>query len=106
MMFDKFCIEKILSGEKTVTRRLSTRRPGVPGAIHKLKVDRTPKTFGEILITSCRKEQIKDITEEEAFKEGFDSLNEYLAYFMEVNDIDILFRSDWIWRVEFKLING
>ena len=24
----------------------------------------------------------------------------------KVNDVDILFRSDWIWRVEFKLING
>lgn len=106
MMFDMYCIKKILAGEKTVTRRMitSNRRPAVPGKIHKLKVDRTNKTFGEILILSCITEQIRDITEEEAKKEGFNSAKEYVNYFMDVNDIWMLSDYDWVWRVEFKLL--
>ena len=51
---------KILNKEKTVTRRLinlgNPRRPAVPGHIHKIKIDRTKKTYGEIFILSCTQE--------------------------------------------------
>ena len=111
MMFDNFCIKQILDGEKTVTRRLirnheKAKRPAIPGKIHKLKMDRTKKTFGEILILSCFPEQIKDLTEEEARKEGFSSLRNYLDYFKIINNIELLNDDEWIWRVEFELING
>ena len=37
-MFDKYCIEKILAGGKTVTRRLPKgKRPAVPGKSINLK---------------------------------------------------------------------
>ena len=105
MMFDKYCIEKILAGEKTVTRRLPKgKRPAVPGKIHKLKVDRTPKTYGLILITDCSLGLIADIDDREAKKEGFSSRQEYIDYFMDVNDIDILSDYDFVWRVEFELL--
>lgn len=108
MMFDEFCKNKILNKEKTVTRRLinlgNPRRPAVPGHIHKIKIDRTKKTYGEIFILSCTQEQIKDIDELEAKKEGFNSEEEYLDYFMDINDIDILYNEDWVWRVEFILL--
>lgn len=105
MMFDMYCIEKILAGEKTVTRRLPRgKRPAVPGKIHKLKVDRTEKTFGSILITDCYLSLIADIDDREAKKEGFNSRQEYIDYFMDVNDIDILSDYDLVWRVEFELL--
>lgn len=105
MMFDKFCINKILEGRKTVTRRIPHgRRPAVPGKIHKLKIDRTPKTYGLILIKNCDLTLVKDIDTIEADKEGFDSRKEYLEYFMDINNIDILNDYDLIWRIEFELL--
>lgn len=105
MMFDKYCIEKILNGEKTVTRRIPRgRRPAVPGKIHKLKADRTPKTYGLILITDCYLDLVKEIDDDEAKKEGFSSRKEYIDYFMDINNIDILSDWDLLWRVEFELL--
>lgn len=105
MMFDKFCIEKILSGKKTVTRRLPRgRQPARVGKIHKLKIDRTKKTFGSILITDCHLSLVKEINDKEAQKEGFNSRKEYIDYFMKVNNIDILSDYDLLWRVEFQLL--
>ena len=105
MMFDKFCIEKILNGEKTVTRRLPHgRRPAIPGKIHRLKADRSKKTYGIILITDCSLSLVKDIDDKEAKKEAFSSRKEYIDYFMDVNNIDILSDYDLVWRVEFELL--
>ena len=105
MMFDKFCIDKILEGKKTVTRRLPKgRQPARIGKIHKLKIDRTKKTYGLILITDCYLEMIKDIDDKEAKKEGFETRKEYLDYFMNINNIDILNDYDLVWRIEFELL--
>ena len=105
MMFDKYCIEKILAGEKTVTRRIPHgRRPAVPGKIHKLKIDRTPKTYGLILIKDCYLDLVIEIDDEEAKKEGFNNRKEFIDYFMDINNIDILNDYDLVWRIEFELI--
>lgn len=107
MIFDDFCINKILEGKKTVTRRLTAkngRRPAVPGTIHKLKKDRTQNVYGKILINSCTLTLIKDIDDKEAIKEGFESRKEYIDYFMDINDIDILSDYDLVWRVRFTLL--
>ena len=70
MMFDKYCINKILAGEKNVTRRIPKgRRPAVPGQ-----------------------------------REGFSTRKEYIDYFMDINNIDILNDYDLVWRVKFTLL--
>lgn len=107
MIFDEFCINKILEGKKGVTRRLPAkngRRPAVPGTIHKLKKDRTKDVYGKILINSCVLTFIKDIDDREAMLEGFSSRKEYIDYFMDINDIDILSDYDLVWRVRFTLL--
>ena len=107
MMFDEYCINKILKGEKNVTRRLPTKngkRPAVPGTIHKLKKDRTKDVYGKIFINSCTLTLIKDIDDKEAMLEGFDSRKEYIDYFMDINNIDILNDYDLVWRVRFTLL--
>ena len=105
MMFDKYCINKILEGKKTVTRRLPKgRQPARPGKIHKLKIDRTKKTYGLILITDCYLELVKEIDDNDAKKEGFETRKEYIEYFMDINNIDILNDYDLLWVVEFELI--
>ena len=107
MIFDEFCINKILEGKKGVTRRLPAkngRRPAVPGTIHKLKKDRTKNVYGKIFINSCVLTLIKDIDDREAMLEGFNSRKEYIDYFMDINDIDILSDYELVWRVRFTLL--
>lgn len=115
-MFDKYCVDKILSGEKTVTRRIHRgfnkndeliyrqKRPAVPGRIHKIKIDRTKKTYGYIKIKSCTKEilskGLSDINE--VYKEGFTDRNEYIDYFKKVNNLK--YPNNWVWRVEFEYL--
>ena len=55
MMFDKKTKNLICNGLKVVTRRKFNpdRRPAIPGAIHKIKIDRTKKVYREIEIISC-----------------------------------------------------
>ena len=107
MMFDKYTKDKILSREKDITRRLPAkngRRPATPNTTQKIKIDRTPKTYGYIKIISVTMEKLGDITEEEAKREGFKSVKEYLNYFKKVNKTDDL-KTD-IWRIEFKLMEA
>ena len=104
MMFDIYCVSQILSGNKNVTRRVARggRRPAVPGHIHKLKIDRSKRTYGLIRIEDCRLERLGDLTDDEAVREGFNNKEHYLSYFWNLNhDIndDLL-----VWRVEFELM--
>ena len=105
MMFDIYTVSQILSGDKYVTRRMvkvNNKRPAVPGHIHKLKIDRTNKCYGSILINSCDIERLSDLTEEEAIREGFNSKEHYLKYFRHLNgniDDDV-----HVWRIEFELL--
>ena len=104
MMFDKQTLEQILKGKKTVTRRVrrNNTRPAVPHNIHKLKIDRTPVSYGLIRIISCEKGRLGDLNEEDAVKEGFATKEEYLDYFEKVNGSKQ--PNLPIWIVEFELI--
>lgn len=104
MMFDNYCLRKILNGEKTVTRRVrrNNRRPAVPGKIHKLKIDRTEKTFGFIRIKSCEPESYPQISQKEAEKEGFECPEFYLTYFRYINNLEHHVIPTW--RIEFEVV--
>ena len=104
MMFDDYCIKQIISGKKTVTRRLRNddNRPAVPGNIHKLKKDRTNRTYGYIKIMSCEKYVFGNLTTQDDKKEGFNSITEYEEYFLQVNGS---VRKDLkIWVIEFEYL--
>ena len=103
MMFDKYCVKKILNGEKNVTRRIkrNKRRPAIPGKIHKLKTDRTSNNYGYIYIQRCTiEDNIWSISHEEAMKEGFDNAFDFQKYWLTVNK---QYNDEQIWRVEFDL---
>ena len=102
MMFDVYCVSQILAGNKNVTRRRVTgKRPAVPGHLHKLKVDRTKKTYGLILIEDCTLEPLGNLTDEEAIREGFNNKEHYLKYFKHLNgDIP---EDELVWRIKFEL---
>lgn len=103
MMFDKRTKNMICNGWKIQTRRKynKNRRPAVPGTIHKIKIDRTKTTYGEILITECYPQKFGNITEAEAHYEGFDDLYEYKKYFFSKNGF--IADDELIWVVKFKV---
>jgi len=106
MMFDKFTKNMIVLGRKTVTRRVvrNNRRPAIPDTIHKIKIDRTPRSYGYIKIISCEKEKLSDITYMDVLKEGFTSKKQYLEYFMRVNNIVDL--DTEVWVIEFEYLKN
>ena len=103
-MFDKETKDLIVAGKKTQTRRLrkNDNRPAIPNSIHKLKTDRSPKTWGYIKIISCEKATFKDIKKWDVLKEGFHSLEEYMEYFMTKNGR--INKNTPIWIINFRLI--
>ena len=104
MMFDKLCIEKIYKNDKWQTRRRynPSRRPAIPGAIHKLKIDRSKNDYGLIEILNVFPQMFCEITEEDAIAEGFNNLQEYKEYFWKVNGYHNPL--DIIWVVHFRRI--
>lgn len=107
MMFDVQTVKAIQNGKKCVTRRLTRtdgRRPAVPGKIHTIKIDRTDRKYGTILITDCTMEKLGDITPNEVKMEGFERIGEYINYFKKVNGTDN--PNTMVWRVEFELADN
>jgi len=84
MLFRREFIEKILRGEKTQTRRLSSRRYRV-GRIYRIKRDWYHATGIEILITRRYRQRLGDISLEEIRKEGFSSLEEFKQAWIGIN---------------------
>lgn len=107
MMFDELTKDLIVSGRKTVTRRLrknDNKRPAIPNTWHKLKIDRTPKTYGYIYIISCEKSYLGSLTSYDAIMEGFNSKREYLDYFKQVNN-EVNYSTP-IWVIRFKYFSA
>lgn len=105
-MFDKLCIEKIYNEGKWQTRRRynPSRRPAIPGSIHKLKIDRTKNVYGYIEINNVYSQRFGDISEFDAQAEGFNSVEEYKDYFQSINGEHN--PDDMIWVVCFRRMWG
>ncbi len=76
MMFKKEFLPLILSGRKTQTRRTHTRLLSV-GKVYSIQVSRTESTSRHFRITKRYRQSLGEVTEEEAYLEGFDSLAEF-----------------------------
>lgn len=106
MMFDKRTKNAICYGWKFVTRRLfkGPIRPAVPtaesGKLHKIKIDRSKKVYGELEIIDCYTSTLGLMTEKDAHLEGFDSLQEYKEYFYSKNGF--IDDDETIWVIEFR----
>lgn len=68
----------------------------------KIKIDRTPNTWGEIKILSCEPQRFGNLTLEDARNEGFFSIEEYKKYFYEVNGH--ISDDDLVWVIKFEKI--
>jgi hypothetical protein len=86
LLFKKPLLEKVLSGEKTQTRRLSTRTY-TPGRIYGVTCRRYQKSQAHIQITNATQQRLGDINEIDAIKEGLETKEQFLKTWQEINGV-------------------
>jgi hypothetical protein len=75
-LFKRELLRKVLSGEKTQTRRIH-KITLKPGRTYAARCTRFEKAQARILITAARQEKLGDITLADAKKEGFTSREQF-----------------------------
>jgi len=103
-MFGAELLPKVLSGEKTVTRR----RLGWPnpqyyrvGRTYVVNPGRGRKHVGHIDVWDVRTEPLGAITDEDARREGFESVAAFVSYWARMHGSHAC--SETIARIEFEL---
>ena len=84
MMFKKELLGLVVSGRKTQTRRLH-KRLLKEGRVYALKRGWFESTGDYLKITRVAHQRLGDITEEEAVKEGFSSIDEFRSAWIRIN---------------------
>lgn len=121
MIFRQELIDKILAGEKTVTRRpVKTTATGVGtpsmatplnllvpcryevGKTYAVQPGRGQKAVGRIRVVAVDKEELRCISWHEARNEGFANVAAFLRYWRRL--YGHVNPSQLVWRIEFKLI--
>lgn len=110
MIFSGDLADKVLSGEKTQTRR-PVKYDGITRIPCQYKVGRTYAiqrkrgTHGlgpRILILSVERERVSSITPEDAHAEGFATTSDFLERWHSFYE----FSYPGCWRIEFRLVEG
>ena len=110
LLFKPEHIEPILSGRKTETRRIWANWRCNVGAVHLAKTRMlSPDHFARLEILDRWEERLGDITDEGAWREGYDSRDDYLQKFREINvkslkKINIPFEEIPIKVISFRVI--
>ena len=91
-------VDLILSGKKTATIRLGLVRPRYKEMI----VHGGGRPVAKISITKVVYKKVKELTEEDAIKDGFNNLSELLEELKKV--YPNISNDDWVTIIEFKVI--
>ena len=84
LLFKPEHVDPILKGLKTQTRRLNARCK--IGSIHLAKTKMlSPECFAHLLINNKYKQPLGDMSEEDAIKEGYSSVEEYIQVWNRIN---------------------
>lgn len=113
MIFRPELAEKVLRGEKTVTRRLLSDNPRSPwwregcayrpGRDYAVQPGRGKPTVGRLVIVRCAVVQLGWLTRGEAAAEGFASPADFARAWVEINDGGYDGHT-LVWRVQFELV--
>ena len=80
LTFKRELLRKILRGEKTQTRRLLNRKQLKVGSTYGIRDSLFELPKHRVLITRRYKQRLEDISMEEIQKEGFESYDEFRAF--------------------------
>ena len=76
----------ILNGTKTATRRVWKKPMVKVGGIYKCKLKMLSKDyFAKIKVTKLYKQKLRDITEGDAIKEGYDCIRDFEKIWIKIN---------------------
>lgn len=109
MIFRPELAEKVLSGEKTETRRIvkegetSEACRYVPGRDYAVQPGRRRRAIGRIAITDVRREKLGEITHEGALREGFSTVRAFLDYWRRLHGPASLDPEQEVWVINFEL---
>lgn len=106
MIFKPVLIEKILSGEKTVTRRPVKMRGEQchyeVGKIYAIQPGMARVSVGRVRVITAAPVLLDPITDDEAHLEGFPDANAFKLYW--INLYGNLKAPEGVWRIEFELV--
>lgn len=102
---------KVMAGEKTVTRRLTSDNPRSPwfewgcglkvGRDYAVCPGRGKDSIGRVVVKDVRREPLGHLGDEEARREGFETGGLFAAAFRKINgDYDPDLK---VWRIEFEV---
>ena len=112
MNFQPELAEKVMAGEKTVTRRLVSHNPRSPWFVDRcsLKVNhsyavcpgRGKHAIGRVVVTSVELVPLDPIDADEAHLEGFESVAAFWDAFNAINpNVDA---GEYVWRIAFQRV--
>lgn len=112
MNFRPELAEKVMAGEKTVTRRLVSNKPRSPwfvdrcgltvGQDYAVCPGRGKSAIGRVMVTDVSLVPLDPISDEEARAEGFEDARGFWEAFDAINKGKPVDRGEWVWRVEFR----
>lgn len=103
ILFKAEHVEPILTGQKTQTRRVGKKRWNV-GSIHQARLSYYAKPFARLRILSVRQERLGNISEKDARREGYESIEEYQEVFERIYGRWI--PDKIVWVIDFEVIGG
>lgn len=112
MNFKAKLADEVMRGRKTVTRRLANDNPNSHwysgGCFYKVGRDyavcpgRGKNAIGRVRITSVRLMTLRTLSTDEARREGFETMADFVRAWREINgSYDFKAR---VWRVEFEVV--
>lgn len=83
ILFKPEHVELILSGQKTQTRHTGKKRWRI-GSVHQCRLNYRGEPFAHVRITGVRREKLGAISEADAKKEGYPSVEAYREAFTRI----------------------
>ncbi len=105
MLFKPYHVPLILERRKTHTRRIWKKCRVKPGHFYQARTKLFDKssTFAKIEVIRVWRERLLDISEEDAFKEGYNSRAEFLEAFKRINGGKEIPEDLVVYAIEFGL---